>query len=82
MVKLSVGSIVHNEITNQTGRIVRVPTGIRRPGYIVVTADRGTGKEIEALWPPRELKEVRDRARQIATALSIKHPDRQSREMK
>ena len=64
--RLSVGDIVDNEISKETGRIVRIPKGIRRPGYIVVMADRVSGNEIEALWSPRELKEVRDRVRQIA----------------
>ena len=60
IMKLSVGIVVHNEVTNETGRIVRIATDIQRPGYVVVTADKVTGREFEALWQPREVKEVRD----------------------
>ena len=67
--KLSVGTIVHNEITNEIGRIVRIATGIRRRGYVVVTVNTGSGKEIEALWRPPELKEVRERVRKYRTLL-------------
>jgi hypothetical protein len=63
--KLSVGTIVRNEITNETGRIVRIATNIQRPGYIVITADKVSGREIEALWQPREVKEVPERVRNI-----------------
>jgi hypothetical protein len=67
--KLSVGMIVHNEITNETGRIVRIATDIQRPGYIVVIADKVSGREIEALWQPRGVKEVRERGRKYRTAV-------------
>jgi hypothetical protein len=67
--KLSVGMIVHNEITNETGRIVRIATDIPRPGYIVVTADKVSGKEIEALWPPQDVKEVREPGGEYRTAV-------------
>jgi hypothetical protein len=60
--KLSVEDNVHNEITNETGRIVRIVEVSGRLGYVIVTATRPFGSEIEALWRPRELKEVRDRA--------------------
>ena len=43
-----------------------------RPGYIVVKANKPSGKEIEALWRPRESKEVRDRARRYRTATGNK----------
>jgi TPP-dependent 2-oxoacid decarboxylase len=55
--RLSVGMIVHNETTKEIGRIVRVAADIQRPGYIVVTADKVSGREIEALWQPQEVEE-------------------------
>lgn len=61
--KFSIEDIVHNEVTNETGRIVRIMKVSGRPGYVVVTATKPFGKEIEALWRPQELKELRDRAR-------------------
>lgn len=61
--KLSVEDIIHNEVTNETGRIVRIVTVSGRLGYVVVTATKPFGKEIEALWRPRELKELKDRVR-------------------
>jgi hypothetical protein len=60
--KLSVGDIVHNEVTHEEGRIVRIAKIRGQLRYVVVTATKPFGKEIEALWRPRELKEVRDRA--------------------
>lgn len=65
--KLRVADTVHNEITKEVGRIVRI-VNIHGPGYIVVKANKPTGKEIEALWRPRELKELRDRARKYRAA--------------
>lgn len=73
--KLSVGTIVHNEITNETGRIVRIATGIRRPGYVVVTVNKVSGKEIEVLWRPRELREVRERVRKYRTGVGKSRDD-------
>ena len=62
--KFRIDDIVHNEVTNEVGRIVRISElNGRRLGYVVVTATKPLGKEIEALWSARELKEVRDRVR-------------------
>jgi hypothetical protein len=66
--KLGVADIVHNEITKEVGRIVRI-VNVNGPGYIVAKANKLSGKEIEALWRPRELKELRDRARRDRTAI-------------
>jgi len=68
--KLLVGDTVHNEVTNETGQIVRIATGSRRPGYVVVTANKVSGKEIEALWRPQELKEVLNRVRKLRRSVS------------
>ena len=62
-VKLHIGDIIHNEVTNEVGRIVRIDKVNGQLGYIVVIATKPFAKEIEALWRPRELKELRDRAR-------------------
>ena len=59
--KLRIDDIVHNEVTNEVGRIVRIAKVNGRLGYVVVKATKPFGKEIEALWRPRELTEVRDR---------------------
>ena len=61
--KLRIDDIVHNEVTNEVGRIVRIAEVNGRLGYVVVKANKPFGGEIEALWRPRELKEVRDRLR-------------------
>ena len=54
--KLRIDDIVHNEVTNEVGRIVRISElNGRRLGYVVVTATKPLGKEIEALWT--EIKE-------------------------
>jgi hypothetical protein len=70
-VRLAVAEIVHNEITKEVGRIVRI-VNIHGPGYIVAKANKPSGAEIEALWRPRELKELRDRARRYRTAIGNK----------
>lgn len=58
--RIIVGDIVHNEITNEIGSVVRIATFDCEQGYVVVIANKASGKEIETLWWPRELKEVRD----------------------
>jgi hypothetical protein len=65
--KLSVGMIIHNLITNEAGRIVRIAMDLQRPGYIVVTGDKAFGAEVEALWQPREVKEVLEHVRKHRT---------------
>lgn len=67
--RLSVGEIVHSEITGEEGRIVRIARVNGWLGYVVVKATKPFGKEIEALWRPRELKEVRDRVRKYRTGV-------------
>jgi hypothetical protein len=61
--KLRIDDIIQNEVTNEVGRIVRIEKVNGRLGYIVVIGTKPFAKEIEALWRPRELKELRDRAR-------------------
>ena len=58
VMRLPVGTIIYNKVMNETGRLVRIPTGIPRPGYIVVTTNKVSGKEIEALWEPNEIERV------------------------
>ena len=65
---LSVGEIVHDEITKDEGRIIRVVRVAQRLGYVVTIVNRPNGKEIEALWWPRELRELRERARKYRRA--------------
>src|ERR1700678_4560276 len=67
--KLWAADIVHNEITKEVGRIVPIVKIDGRLGYIVEKANKPSGKEIEALWRPRELKELRDRARRFRTPI-------------
>jgi hypothetical protein len=59
--KLLIDDIVHNEVTNEVGRIVRIVKVNGRVGYVVVKATKPFVEEIEALWRPRELKAVRNR---------------------
>jgi hypothetical protein len=42
---------------------VRIVNIDGRPGYIVAKANKPSGNEIEPLWRPQELKELRERAR-------------------
>ncbi len=65
--KIAVGDIVHNDITKEEGRVARIVKIDGRLGYIVVKANKPSGKEIEALWRPRELRELRDRAQKHPT---------------
>jgi hypothetical protein len=60
---LSVGDIIHSDATKEEGRIVRIVQIEGRFAYIVAIANKISGTEIEALWRPREVKELRDRAR-------------------
>ena len=66
--RLSVDDIVHNEITEEEGRIARIVKINGRLGYIVTKANKPSNNEVEALWRPRELKEVRNRARKYRKA--------------
>jgi hypothetical protein len=67
-VRLAVEDIVHNEVTHEEGHIVRIAKIRGQLRYVVVTATKPFGTEIEALWRPRELKELRDRARRTGVA--------------
>jgi hypothetical protein len=67
-VRLFVGDLVHNEITQEEGRIVRIVKIDGRHGYVVVKATKPFGHEIEALWRPQELKEGQDRVRKFQSA--------------
>jgi len=57
---LSIGDIVHSELTDEEGRIVRTLEIEGRIGYIVAIENKVSGKELEAFWRPGELKEVAD----------------------
>ena len=63
----SIGNIVHHSVLEEEGRIVRVAKVGKYVGYIVATVNKSTGREIEALWWPREVKELRERARKYRT---------------
>ena len=58
--QLSMGDIVHSEITNEVGRIVRIVKLEGLVGYVVVIVNRVSGKELEAFWRPQELREAKD----------------------
>lgn len=60
---LSIGDIVHSEITNEEGRIVRTLEIDGRIGCIVAIVNKVSGKELEAFWRPMELKELADDSR-------------------
>ena len=57
----TVGQTVRSVITNETGRIVRI-VKLPRLAYVVAVENKATGREIQALWWARELKELRERA--------------------
>jgi hypothetical protein len=60
----AVGDIIHHGATKEQGRIVRFFKSDKRVGYIVTTIANGSSTtEIEALWFPREIKEIEERAR-------------------
>lgn len=65
--RLCVNHTVHNEVTHEEGRIVRVAKIKGHLAYVVLQATKPFGAEVEALWRPRELKELRDRARKYRT---------------
>lgn len=57
---LSVGEIVHHEITSEEGRIIRIVKIDGQIAYVVEVANKATGKNIEALWWTPELSELRE----------------------
>jgi len=65
--KLSVGDIVTSKITQETGRILRIVKVQGRLAYVVAVKDEVSGREIESLWRPRELKELRTQAQKYRT---------------
>jgi hypothetical protein len=68
--KLSIGDVVHHSSLDEEGRIVRVATLGKRIGYVVATVNKSSGAEIEALWLPREVKELKDGVRKYRAATS------------
>jgi hypothetical protein len=52
-----VGNIIHHQITNEAGRIVRIIQIDGDAAYVVAITNPVSGTEIEALWRPSELKE-------------------------
>lgn len=67
--KFTVGDIVHHHSLTEESRIVRVAQLGKRVGYIV-SVNKPTGTETEALWWPREIKQVRERVRKYRTVAS------------
>ena len=65
--RLGVDDLLHNEISNEEGRIVRIAKIDGRLSYVVLQVTKPFGKEIEALWRPRESREVRERVRKYRT---------------
>lgn len=61
--QFSVGDIIHNAITKEEGRIVRIAAIVMRSGYVVTTPITLSGKKIEAIWGLREVLEVRENVR-------------------
>ena len=53
----SMGDIVHHRAFQEEGRVVRVVRSGRRVGYVVRTVSKVSGREIESLWSPRDIKE-------------------------
>jgi hypothetical protein len=60
-VGFEIGDIVYHEATKEQGRIVRCLGEDGSMGYVVTTTN-WSGKEIEALWYPGEIKAPGDRA--------------------
>jgi hypothetical protein len=65
---LRIGDIVHSEITNEEGLIVRILEIEGRISYIVAIVNKVSGKELEAFWRPWELKELSDDPRKYESA--------------
>ena len=59
---------MHLETTNEEGKILRFAKIAGRIGVIVAVRSTSSGKELEALWRPRELRELRERARKYRPA--------------
>lgn len=60
--RFGIGDIVHHQATKEQGRIVRVCKVRERAGYVVAMTG-WSGNEIEALWFPRDIRELVERAR-------------------
>jgi len=58
--QFSVGDIIHNVVTKEEGRIVRIAAIAMRRGYVLTTPIRHSGKTVEAIRGPREVLEVRE----------------------
>jgi hypothetical protein len=65
---LSIGDVVHSEITNEEGRIVRIVKIDGRIGCVVAIVNKVSGKELEAFWRPQELRELTDAASKYRAA--------------
>jgi len=63
--RFAVGQTVHHKATNDPGRIVRI-VNVKGLAYIVTTQNKVSNSEIEALWRPKELKEVSERAERLS----------------
>ena len=48
--QFSVGDIIHNVVTKEEGRIVRIAAIAMKSGYVVACGSSASGKEIETLW--------------------------------
>lgn len=71
--QFSVGDIVHSELVTEEGRILRIVTVGGTLAYVVAVLNKSSGHETEALWRPKELKEVRERMRAKMTAKAESH---------
>jgi hypothetical protein len=53
----AVGDIIHHQITNEAGRVVRIVEIDGGVAYVVAIKNHVSGVETEALWRPFELKD-------------------------
>jgi len=65
---LTVGDIVRSTLTREEGRIVRIAKVGARIHFVVATVSKVSGKQIEGVWHPREVTEVRNHVRKYRTA--------------
>jgi hypothetical protein len=54
---LAVGDIIHHQITNEAGRIVRIAETDGGAAYVVAIRNPVSGAETEALWRPIDIKD-------------------------
>jgi hypothetical protein len=53
-----IGDFIHRRATNEQGRIVRLLKSGKSVGYVVLTINSVSEREIEAVWFSGEIKEI------------------------